>query len=324
MQTIIGVTAFILGTTVGSAINALDWRQGKDKSWLADRSQCPQCGHTLRWFELVPVLSFVFQAGRCRNCRNRISLRYTLVELCGGGLFLATVLAFGLTIEAVFMLAIVSVLLFIYLHDTRTFIIPNSAVWTFNVLAATSLFVNFTAAGETLATLFNLETLIVWPGWTAIFAGPAVAAPLFLLWLFSSGRAMGFGDVKLAIGIGWLVGLADGFSALVFAFWIGAVISLAILGVQRIRPRISELEDCLLGLLHTFGVKCGVWKSRSPETKKESTIKREVSAGKRSGGQNTDPNKASANRLNLRSAVPFGPFLILGLLGNLFFGLSLF
>lgn len=241
---------FIFGTIIGSGINALDHRLGTDKSWFFDRSACPKCEHVLRFWELVPIVSFVLLRRRCSACGRKISFQYPLVELAAGGLFVLAYITFPLP-QTVFAVAVLTTLLFIYVHDSRTLIIPNTAVWSFNALAFLSLFVEFKTA----------EVLLQTPTFMEFLAGPVLVIPLFLLWYGSDGRAMGFGDVKLTIGFGWLLGMAGGFSAVVLAFWVGAVVSLGLLVWQRL------------------------WKSSSHEKEE---------------------------KLTMKSAVPFGPFLIIG------------
>jgi len=159
------------------------------------------------------------------------------------------------------------VLLFIYVHDARTMIIPRWAVWLFNGLAFAWLFLALPAD----SLVFN-QAAFVTPGWLELLSGPIISFPFVAIWLFSGGRAMGLGDGKLALGIGWLLGASEVASAVMLAFWIGAVVSLSLLGFQRL------------------------WKTNSQNSQKGITMK---------------------------TAVPFGPFLILGLMFVYFTGITL-
>lgn len=276
--------SFILGTIIGSGINALDWRTGQDKSWLADRSQCPDCGHKLVWWELIPIVSFVFLSGTCSECGESISWQYPLVELATGLLFALIFQMFGISPLAIFSAIIWTLLLFIYVHDGRTMLVPNWAVWAFNLFALASAFLLLPVDTLTLS-----EIIFRTPDWLRIIAGPVLATPFALIWFFSGGKAMGFADAKIALGIGWLLGLSDGLSAVVFAFWVGAVVSLLILAFQRAR---SALDG-----------EGGVWKSGSSTKKQEDTI--------------------SDGALTMKSPVPFGPFLIIGTILVYFAGITL-
>src|SRR3989344_5512160 len=71
---------FLFGLCVGSFLNVVAIRYGTERSIITARSACPHCGKTLSWFELVPLLSFILQKGRCRNCKTKISFQYPLIE----------------------------------------------------------------------------------------------------------------------------------------------------------------------------------------------------------------------------------------------------
>lgn len=202
-----------LGLIVGSFVNVLILREGKGS--LLGRSACPACGTTLQWFELVPVLSWALLRGRCRTCRARISLQYPLVELLVAAGFIAVGLApiplFAQIISAI----IVALLVAIAVYDLYHTIIPDRWSYSFGAIA-------LLLAG--IATFNDFETFL----WYFV-AGPLVALPLFLFWLLSKGMWMGLGDAKLALGIGWLLGILDGYVALAFAFMIGAFVGVFIL-----------------------------------------------------------------------------------------------
>jgi type II secretion system protein G len=264
---LITVFTFIFGTIIGSGLNALDYRTGQDKSWLTDRSECPDCGHELAWWELIPIVSFLYLGGVCSQCKSSISWRYPLVEVAVGLLFMLIVQPFGISLAGLFAAVVWTLLVFIYIHDGRTMLVPNWAVWSFNALAFVGLFLSFPTDG-----LIVSDIAFTVPSWLAVASGPILAAPFALIWFFSGGRAMGFADAKIALGIGWLLGLSNGLSAIIYAFWIGAAFSLILLSFQRL------------------------WKSFSHDSEKQLTMK---------------------------SAVPFGPFLVLGCAFVYFVGITL-
>jgi leader peptidase (prepilin peptidase) / N-methyltransferase len=87
--------AGVLGLAIGSFLNVVVYRVPRGKSLVHPGSSCPSCGAPVRWFDNVPVVSWIVLRGRCRSCHRPISLRYPLVELATGGLFAALVLAFA-------------------------------------------------------------------------------------------------------------------------------------------------------------------------------------------------------------------------------------
>jgi len=232
----IPLIVFAIGLLVGSFLNVVILRMNTGRSVVTGRSKCARCNRTLAWYELVPVLSFLVLRGKCRQCRIPISFQYPLVELLTAIVFVVSytkiVIHGGFTtlawVSFFFTLVVASLLLVMTVYDLRHKIIPDSIVYPFILLALAS---------------------VVWKTFTvpqfsitgAIVDGVIVALPFFLLWYLSKGRVMGFGDVKLALGIGWLVGLSIGFGSILLAFWIGAVVGLLLLGVTRKYGMKSEI-----------------------------------------------------------------------------------
>ncbi len=216
MQSFFIIFSFVLGTLIGSFLNVVALRFNTGMT-LKGRSKCFSCGKNLNWYELVPVFSFLFQKGQCRNCKSKISWQYPTIEILGGFLFVLIFYYFPpITIEAavttLFYLFITSLLLIITIYDIKHKIIPDSLVYTFAAIAFIKLF-------------FSADLSFVIPPASDLLAGPVLALPFFLMWFFSKGTWMGLGDSKLVLGIGWTLGLMSGLSAIVLAFWIGAVVS---------------------------------------------------------------------------------------------------
>lgn len=120
------VWLFVLGLCVGSFLNVVIARVPHGESVVRPRSRCPKCGHTLAWYENIPLLSWLMLRGRCRSCKSPISIRYPLVELLVGLLFLACVRRFGFTWELVSGLVLVSLLVPLTFIDLEHWILPFS------------------------------------------------------------------------------------------------------------------------------------------------------------------------------------------------------
>ena len=214
--------AAALGLILGSFLNALLFRYNTGRSifWArstglkASRSQCMQCGHTLGVADLVPVFSYFFLRGKCRYCHSRISAQYPLVEAAAGLLAAALYLQNPEPLHFAVALVLWLALLFIVVYDLRHNIIPWSALGI------------FTLSAFVLVLLEQRDIL------QALMAGILLAVPLFAFSAVSRGRWMGLGDGMLEFGLGLLLGLSAGASALVLAFWIGAVVGIALLSLK--------------------------------------------------------------------------------------------
>ncbi|MCA9354054.1 MAG: prepilin peptidase [Candidatus Kaiserbacteria bacterium] len=211
---------FGVGVIIGSFLNVYIYRFHTGKS-LAGSSHCLSCGTDLKWYELVPLLSYLGLRGRCRTCGCRIPSRYFLVELATGLLFTWTLLI-AYSVSTLFLYwFVMSVLVVITVYDLYHFIIPDKLTVVLTA-AAVALLVSDGLRGG-----FSFEVF-------GIAVGAALLGSGFylLLWLISKGQWLGFGDVKLAIPLGLLVGAKSVFSFVVLSFWVGAVISLLIIGYQ--------------------------------------------------------------------------------------------
>ncbi len=202
-----------LGLIIGSFLNVVILRQGTGRS-ISGRSGCFSCGYQLQWYDLIPVVSWLMLRGKCRSCQSSISVQYPLVEVCTAGLFACiggAPFVSGGMVQLLLLCVCAALLMCIAVYDLRHTIIPDVWVYAFIFCA----FVNATVFAYPAT---QNEAVMVYS------AGVLTAVPLFLFWFFSQGRAMGFGDVKLSVGIGYLVGLWHGLAAIMLAFIIGGVL----------------------------------------------------------------------------------------------------
>ena len=214
---------FIFGVIIGSFLNVLLFRYNSGRNILG-RSCCMSCGYTLTVRELIPIVSFIASFGRCRQCESKISLQYPLVEALTGLLFLGIYFLDLPILALLYMLVVTSLLVVLLVYDIHHKIIPDAIVYTFAFMGLFQTVIDF----STLT--FHTPSAI------AIISGPLLFLPFFLLWFFSRGRFMGLGDAKLALGMGWFLGISQGFLAVMFAFWAGALVGILL----SITPMISR------------------------------------------------------------------------------------
>jgi prepilin signal peptidase PulO-like enzyme (type II secretory pathway) len=228
---------FIMGTCIGSFLNVVILRYGTGFSAARGRSECFSCGKKLAFWELIPLLSFLVLRGKCSSCKTPISWQYPLVEFFTGVLFALLGYKFlrGEIPTLLFPMyaALFAVLIAIAVYDLRHKIIPDHLVWVFNILT-------FITALYRTMLMGGVEGVL---RYQFVIAGPLFFLPFFMLWYFSEGRLIGLGDGKLAIGMGFLLGIAYGLSAFAIAFWVGAVVALIMLFLGKVvsSKRISFL-----------------------------------------------------------------------------------
>lgn len=201
----------ITGMCVGSFLNVVIYRLPKGESILWGRSHCPVCGHTLAWYDLIPVFSFAFLRGKCRSCGARISWVYPAVELLTGLLFLLLFCRFGLTLALVKYLFLAGILIAAAFIDLQHYIIPNFLV----------------VAGLAGSVVFGVLARDV--GVVSALAGAAACGGFLFLVALLSGGGMGGGDVKLAFVTGLYLGWPLAPLGLLLAICVGGVLAIVLL-----------------------------------------------------------------------------------------------
>jgi prepilin signal peptidase PulO-like enzyme (type II secretory pathway) len=248
---------FILGTALGSFLNVVALRYDPEKfvfhrRVVGGRSRCPQCGKELRWYELLPILSFILQAGRCRSCGARLGFQYPVVEILAGLIFvlvprglenyfslfpLSYLRPAAYYLFAALWIIAFLILLLISLIDFRLRIIPDELSLLLVALGIILAFLVAPQFGEinlsfvkSYSFLFGLRENI-WLNRSAAAAFGA-ALPGFLI-LITRGRGMGWGDVKLGFALGALFGWPEIVLILIFGFVFGSLVGIAAIIAKR-------------------------------------------------------------------------------------------
>ncbi len=207
----------ILGLVYGSFLNMLLWRLPRGES-IGGRSQCISCNYQLAWYDLIPVLSFIFLRGQCRSCAQRIPPRYLFVELGSCLLFglLGWWVAPGLTTLSLVATSVFLGLFYgLFCFDLMFFILPDV----------------FTLSGAVLAVVYAFFVL---PSWPSFVLTSLVSALLFgILYVVSHGRWLGLGDVKLILFIGLVFGYPMTYFIVVGSVWAGALVGLGLIATKK-------------------------------------------------------------------------------------------
>jgi leader peptidase (prepilin peptidase) / N-methyltransferase len=202
----IPILLFIYGLLFGSFYNVVGLRIPKKKSIIEPRSSCSICGHQLKPYELIPVISYLIQKGKCRGCQSRISPIYPFFELLTGVLFATAPLVIGWSEDLVVALTLISMFIIIVVSDIHYMIIPDKILIWF-------------------AGIFLLER-IVWqlsPWWDSLLGAISGFMLLLIVALVSKG-GMGMGDVKLYALLGFVLGFKLVLLSFFFSTLFGAVI----------------------------------------------------------------------------------------------------
>ncbi|WP_100373640.1 prepilin peptidase [Bacillus sp. FJAT-45037] len=217
MSIILSFYFLLLGLVFGSFFNVVGLRVPKGESIVRPPSHCTSCGYRLRARDLVPVFSYLFMRGRCRKCDQRVSLLYPAGEALTGLLFMVSFLVFGLSIELILSLLLLSLLMIILVSDLAYMIIPDKVLLFFGVCL--------------------LIYRLIFPAdvWWDPYVGAVMGFSLLFLIAIISNGGMGGGDIKLFA----VLGLALGWKLVLLAFFLsafyGAVVGLVLMAMKKVK-----------------------------------------------------------------------------------------
>ncbi|MCX5848943.1 MAG: prepilin peptidase [Deltaproteobacteria bacterium] len=212
--------AFVFGAAIGSFLNVCIFRLPAKTSIIKPGSKCPHCGHPLRFYDNIPIFSFLFLRGKCRDCGGKISWRYPLVELITAILSLFLFMKFGLTLKFFIFFIFIAVLIVITFIDLDHQIIPD-------ILTLPGIPI-FLLAAVFIVKLPWLEALL------GVLIGGGILFAIALVYeLISKREGMGGGDIKLLAMIGGFLGWKSLLFILLFSSLFGAIVGLAIVLIQK-------------------------------------------------------------------------------------------
>lgn len=221
---------FLYGLVIGSFLNVLIYRIPKQENFIVSRSHCMYCDYQLKWYDLIPVFSYLYLKGKCRNCRREISIQYPVVEALNGGLYCVVFFVNGIQVTSIIYCLLTSLLIVLSVIDFRTFEIPEGINVAIGILGIITI-------------VFDITNWLDY-----VIGGCSVSLFLLLLFILSSGRAIGFGDVKLMAASGLVIGWKANILAFFLACILGSVIHL-------IRMKVTKEERVLaLGPYLAMGI----------------------------------------------------------------------
>lgn len=207
---------FIFGLCVGSFLNVCISRLINGESVISPASHCPKCKQKIKWYDNIPVISFLLLQGKCRYCNGRISLQYPIVELLTAVIFLCMY-------KEVWFLFLALMLMVISFIDLKTTIIPDI----------------ITIPGIVIGLVLKLVFAFVDKDWAGFFdasLGMVLGLGIFGFIVFASRGGMGMGDIKLAGLIGVFLGLEKTLLTILLSFIIGGIVGVVLL-IFKIKKR---------------------------------------------------------------------------------------
>ena len=213
--------AFLFGAVMGSALNCLAYRMVRGKKWSGGRSVCPHCGHTLAPRDLIPVVSYLCLKGKCRYCGEKVSKRYVLTEACLGLCYVTLLLRFGLSLDLLSGLVLLSCLFSLSLVDLDTQIIPDR----FLVIPAVIRIAQLIFEGNLIGGIL--------PG--LIFGGGLLILSLVMDKILGK-DTMGGGDIKLMAVLGLYFSIPECLLLLILACVAGIVIASILMKIKDDTP----------------------------------------------------------------------------------------
>ncbi|PIS04967.1 MAG: prepilin peptidase [Candidatus Buchananbacteria bacterium CG10_big_fil_rev_8_21_14_0_10_42_9] len=206
---------FVLGTFVGSFLNVVIIRMHQGRSFLWSRSACLECKQPIKWYDNIPLLSFIILQGKCRSCSQPISKQYFLVELVTGLIFIIGLWQLGLTLKLLAFLLFACFLVVIFVYDLRWYLILDK--------------VSLPAA--VIALLFNLY---LGHPWQSLLLGGAIGSGFFLIqFIVSKGVWIGGGDIRLGLAAGFMLGWKSLLVALFLAYLSGSIFGLTLIAIKK-------------------------------------------------------------------------------------------
>jgi leader peptidase (prepilin peptidase) / N-methyltransferase len=212
--------AFLFGAIVGSFLNVCIYRIPNKRSIVSPPSSCPQCGHRIRWYQNIPIVSYLFLGGRCSSCQAQISLRYPGIEALTGGLFCLTLSVFGFSLATLVYWVFISSLIVVTFVDIDHQIIPDV----------------ISIPGIVLGFIFSF--IIPWVTWLDSLVGILVGGGVLLsiAWIYeklAKREGMGGGDIKLLAMLGSFMGWKAVLPIIFLASLAGTLIGVPLMFLQR-------------------------------------------------------------------------------------------
>ena len=209
-----GVLIFVFGLVLGSFYTVVGERLPLGKSLINPPSHCPNCNHRLGVLELIPVLSFIILGGKCKNCKSKIPVLSTLIEIFTAVLFLIAFIRFGVSINLFIALTFISILVIVIVSDIRYMVICDEVLITGNIIIFILLIISVGIKAALISVFYGIASFII------MLSIKTLGDMIF------KKESMGGGDIKLMFTFGLVLGIPSSVASIFLASFIGLPISL--------------------------------------------------------------------------------------------------
>lgn len=232
------IVTILVGLVLGSFIGAVSYRIPRRLGFISGYSFCDNCGKELKWFNNIPVISYVYQKGKSFCCNKRISSRYPLIELASAVSVFWVIKSFPLPFSIFYCLVVLTCIL-IFVIDWEHQVIPDETAW---ILLALSFLIIF---------IKDLNPI------PFIFSGLVASLSILSIYILTLGRGMGLGDVKLSLALGSFLSLVGVLNLLLTAFLTGGVVAsiLLVAGRAKWKQKIAFGPFLIVGFLYVLFIK---------------------------------------------------------------------
>lgn len=216
-ETLFLIIFFIFGSVMGSFYHVVASRLSKNESIVIPKSHCTACGKELKWYELIPIVSYIIQGGKCRNCQEKLSPSYLLMEICTGMLFAVCYHVHGFSLNLIVALLFVSALITIIISDIENMIILDEVL----VIASMGIIITKLCMGDIYQTCLDILFGIL--SFITMLVIKKIGDAIF------KQESLGGGDIKLMFLVGLVLGYEMAICNIFLATFIAFPIALYLL-----------------------------------------------------------------------------------------------
>lgn len=229
MESIFEIFIFVFGLLIGSFLNVCIYRIPRGESIAYPASHCTSCGSDIKSYDLIPVLSWIILRGKCRNCSEKISMRYALVELTTAILYLLTYLQYGVSIELARVIILIPFLIVIAMIDYDTMDVYTTTTWFAIAMGFVLLGLNFYLGQEVATYIYG-----------GLLGAGTIVFIILVSKLILGTEGMGWGDAEICGLCGLFLGFKLTLVMMFFSFIIGGAIGVYLLKFKKKKGR-SEM-----------------------------------------------------------------------------------